>query len=504
MEKGYYTLVILIALGLLSYTTIYTFHSEYKLPFHSDEWDHLTYSLEILSKEKIVSYNPYLGPEFEDFNWELNYYLLFVPILLLTGLDPLKLAIFFPTITAFIMSLNAVLLVRHLTKNDISGLLAGILVLTLKSNVTLLGPWFLVPMAYGLSQIPLILYLFTKFLEKNLKWIIPFGLVFAQTTFVHAQTTTIFLPIFGVYLIMHPRTLWKNRWKILPLPLIGLLILMNFFPPAEQGANPEYFLKILEDTIDRLSLTSDEPSGYNVYYYYPRFLGESTILFSLIGIFVLLSSGKQEQRILPIAILSLTPFVIQYYYTQTIFLSYYRRMFMYDAELLLMAAGVGLAVTYVFVWEKSKKYIQDDLDRLLAKALVTVLLGLFLYSQIQSTFEYEKMIYHIIEERDVSALKWMKENTNENATVFAMAHISKAITPIAERRVIALTHSRLGAPQERNQDSGEFYVADCERKKEILEKYKPDYVFHKGVITCSFLELAHSEQGNFIYKVDLG
>ncbi|MFC2154729.1 hypothetical protein ACFLRC_04540 [Candidatus Altiarchaeota archaeon] len=494
---------IIIVAVILSYWTTYSIHQDYSLLYHSDEWDHFTYSLEILKKENVVNYNPYIGPRLKDPNWEVNYYLFIITLIHLTGLEPLELALITPTIVALIMSLNTFLLIFYLTKRKLHGLLAGIFVLTIKSNVTLLGPWFLVPMAYGLSHIPLILYLFLRVLKGGKYWLLVFGLIFINTALIHAQTTTIFLPIFGLYLVLHPKVLWQNKLKLLPLPIIAVILILYFAPnitKTPEEYNIEYYKTLLYETKESLTLTTDDPTGYEVYYYYPRYLGQITIIFSLIGIYVLLASGKSEQRLLPIAILSLLPFVVQYYLTQTIYLSYYRRMFMYNAELLLMAAGVGLAATYELVVENVDRFINDDLDRLLAKGLAIALVLLFLNMQVQSTFAYKNQIYRIIEEKDISAIQWLKNNTDEDANILALPHISKTITPIGERHIIAITKTRLGTSDKRNQDATEFFQASCNRKQEILKRYKPDYVFHQGGIDCPFLELVHRENRNFIYE----
>ncbi len=126
---------------------------------------------------------------------------------------------------------------------------------------------------------------------------------------------------------------------------------------------------------------------------------------------------------------------------------------------------------------------------------------MFLFGQVQAAYAYQDKLYRIIEEKDVSAIEWIGDNTPENATVLALPHLSKAITPLSGRRVIALTRTRLGASNQRNADAISFFTGDCEKKRDIIGKYHPDYVFHQAPLSCPFLAEAHRDAGNYIYRV---
>jgi hypothetical protein len=499
-------LVILTFLFTISIYTIYTIHEDYPLPYHSDEWDHLAIAKEIAIKEKLIYYDPSISSE-ENFrkNWEIAYHVFLGVLLKVTNLNAIKFAIFFPTIIAFFMAFNTFILVRFLTKSELAGLLAGIFVLTIKSNVTLLGPWFLVPLAFGLAQIPLILLLFLKSMNMNRivnLWDVPLFLVFANVTLAHPPSTVILLPVFSLYLVFHPKTLWKNKFKVL-LAAGFLILLLVMFLPFGQIMNFERMVNLFT-----FEASNEDPSGYLMIFYYPRYLGNVTITLALIGVFsAFLLRKRKEIWILPLALLSLLPLVMQFYYTGEIFLCPYRRLFMYNLLFLLMLAGIGLFALYEIWQNLSRKFIKDTILRWIMIGTFFFVAILILDSQIESTFEFKNKLYKNIRVKDVSAIEWLKFNTPKDAKILALPHVSKAITPIAERRVVAAIKTRLGASDEINRKAVTFFnVRSCEEKKKILSatELKANYIFFKGRINCDdFLQEVHFREGNYIYKVML-
>ena len=84
-------IAVLLTLGLLAataYHATYTVHEKYKLPFHADEWDHLTLGLHLArrgSLESIRAYNPYTGLRYRT-NREPGYHLLIGLLYILVGI----------------------------------------------------------------------------------------------------------------------------------------------------------------------------------------------------------------------------------------------------------------------------------------------------------------------------------------------------------------------------------------------------------------------------------
>jgi len=514
-------LLILIIVGIISVFTTFSIHLDYPLPYHSDEWDHLTLVNELIERgnvESIRAYNPYTG-KVNNPNWELDYHILLSVLVNITGIDLINFGIIFPTIVAFLLGLNTYILVNYIRKDYLEALIAGIFVLTIKSNVTFFGPWFSVPLSYGMSQIPLILLIFLraiKFENKFSFWDVSFALVFLNTTLSYPPSTIILVPVFVVYLLFNYSLLWDNRFKI-----ILLIILMIFglfiFIPIKTVLDPVGFIQLV---IKTLRFGPEDPMGYTQIVYYPRYLGMLNIALVLIGIYATVSSKKDEQKILPIMLLVLLPFVVNFYFTKEIYFSPYRRVFMFNTEILLILAGIGLASILNFVVRITEKKVKlyslqrisvqksevSNFGKIIRIISVVVVLTIVL-NQVNSTFFYKNKLYRIIEKKDVSPIKWLKENTEQNVTVLAMSHVAKAITPISNRKVVTTVRTRLES-LELDRDEvirtvEYFYRTGCDEKKGILQRYTPDYVFSLYSIDCPFLKEVYTANGDYIYKVVL-
>ncbi len=456
----------------------------YTLPYHFDSWDHIAIANEIIKKERIISYNPFLGENFYDMNWELNYHLFLVEIALLTGIKPLYLDVIIPTIIGFILALNVFILVRYLTKSDLAGIFSSIFVLTIKSNWTLLGLWFLVPVAYGMSMLPLFLLLFLKAINSERRisaWDIMLLIIFIQVTLSHPPSTIILIPIFLLYLILNPDLIQKNKEKIF-IGIIVLLILLLRFVFIDNEF--KFIYKII-----RILTFSDEP--YPTRFHYDTFLGYIAIIPALICICGVVKDKKM--RILPVAFISLMPFILQYYLTGKLFLCPFRRLFIYTSEIALMMAGIGLFYLYDFItkFTKSGKI----------KIMVLLVIMIILFIQMDSSFYYRDKLPHIIHDDDINSIEYFK-NTPKDSVVLTFSIYSRPIWLIGERRVISLERARLSADRRINMKANMFFNEDCKGKEKIINELNADYIFSKGKIKCEFLREVYSDEGNrnFIYK----
>ncbi|MFH0861144.1 MAG: hypothetical protein V1921_08075 [Candidatus Altiarchaeota archaeon] len=498
MKKALTVALILLA----AVVTTYGVHLDYSLPFHSDEWDHLTLGKEIVKTgeaDSVRAYNPYLGEPYR-VNRGPAYHLLIALLMLHTGLG-VTLGTVLPTSIAFALGAGTYALAKHITGSDFAGALSAVFAMTIKSNVTMLGLWFTVPSAYGIAMAPLIMYLFIRTLEKGHllnQYDISLGLILAQVAFSHPPSATVLFPVMAAYLILHPKTVWKNKKKLAAFAAIGLLLLaielyiINI--PREDILNPMKFVN------RHLRFTSEDEDS-DIRYFYPKFVGRLTLFLTIVGAYTMLSSDKRGESILPIALLALLPLVYQYYTTGEVYLTTYRRIFLYNVEILLILAGIGLYKLYD-ITSSTVNRIGDKNIGLPIKAIILAAVLLVTVNQVESTYEYGEKLYHVIEEKDVSPILWLKDNTPENAIVMATPNIAKAITPLADRKIVGIVRTTLRSSEERSDDSWNFFTVDCDSKKNIARKYGVDYVFHNGPLGCDFLEEIHNEKGDYVYKVN--
>jgi len=496
---------LIILLALAAYHTTYTIHEKYSLPFHSDEWDHLTLALH-LSKvgniESIRTYNPYTNTPYKA-NREIGYHLLLALLYQACGLTEIQFAVTTPTVFAFILAFSTLALARHITKSTLAGVIAAIFSLTLKSNVTILGIWFLVPMALGITLAPIILYTLARALnhEKDVNTFdLTFILIVATTLLIHPPSATVYIPITIAYLAYNWEITLAKKRKLAYYATAAILTTLAFLlitkVPLSSLTNPLYFIK------QYLYFGS---SDYEIQatYAYPTYLGKTILLLSAAGVYHTIHSNEKKERILPLTVLALLPLVAQYYNTQHVLFSTYRRVFMYTAAMILILSAVGLYYLYATITSLIKKTTKDKMFTALTQVALLAIIVFIVTAQLNTTFKYKQRLYHLIEESDVQPIRWLSENTPEDSVIVARSHTSQAITPLSQRHVVGIQRTMLRSTQERTGDANHFFQPDCDCvcKKKRIDKYNITHVYGKEKHSCPFLKKVYTKNSVKIYEV---
>ncbi len=486
------SIYVFILISLSIYTTGSP-HFNYYLPFHADEWDNIKIAQEILKEGKIIEYNPFLpgNPYYINFDeeahgvtntnsalWEINYNLLIALSSLFTGIPVLKIGVILPTLFSFIMSFNTFILVRYLTKNDLPAFLSAIFILTLKSNVTFLGPWFLVASSFGMALIPMIFYLFLKSLASD-KYLPMLLLVFAAATLAHPASTIIFFPIFGLYIALNPQTIKRNKKRLL-VSIVALIFLLFIILPFE-GSAMDYIVKIFKI----ITFSRSTPiNGFVAVMQFPLYIGMAAFGLSIFGFFKTIMDN--EAKILPLSVDALLPLILAYIYIGYTFFAPYERIVVYISEILLILAGIGLYHIYRFIENKK---------------IATMLIVVVMILQINSTFTFKDDMPLIIGLDEHEPILWFKDNTPQNAVVLATPRSSEAIGVIADRKVISLMRGRLGSSEDSINKTLDFFKGNNEIKEKLLLELKPDYIYSKEEISLNSLKLVYNENNIYIYEV---
>lgn len=504
--------LLLFFLALAYYFAYYYIHSNYNLPYHSDEWDHLAIAKEITVTDQLVNYNPFRGWGWDP-QWEQNYHLFQAMLLNLTNWDItdlgiVQLALLIPVLMTFLMVLFTFILVKQLTRSNAAALLSALTVLLTRPNVTLLGYWFAVPMAFGLAFIPLILFLFVKaFSEEkgSFRYSILLFVIFAQLTLVHPASATIFLPAFMIYLLLQPKLLLKSKTKIILLVFeLGILVLLligysvyNYSATTQGGL----FDKIMETITFTTSLYET-----NVFFFLPRYLSWPIFFVAIAGMLYLLNTKNRRAIILPILILTLVPLLYLFFTEEKTYLADYRRIFYYAAESLVICAGIGLYAIIKFVNAAIDKtlegyyFLSEKIQlSLLPKALVVLIVLIFLYSNLLFLpFTHRDQLYKVAEENEVPAFLWLKHNSFHEQIVLSYFWTSRAINVIGGNRILYANPARLMGARG-YQESTEFFASPCDAKKNNL--FGASFVYSREAISCDFLEEVFSQGESHVYRV---
>ena len=512
VSAGKSVFLVLFFVYLALYVT-YSIHLEYSFPYHADEWDALAIANEINRIDGLVSYNPFRGWGFDP-QAEQNYHLFLATIMNFTNWDEIDLgavytALFVPVLMTFLMILFTFLLIKHLTGNSVAAFLSAITVVITRPNVTLLGYWFAVPMAFGLAFMPLVLLLFVKTFtdDKSIpsnQYFLFFLIVYAMLTLTHPATAIIFLPAFFLYFLLNPRLLFSNKLKIgvTIVMLIALMFLMVGYMVYQY--KPYGTEDLIEKVIETLSFPT---SLYEVqaFYYIPRFLSEPMFWLGVLGLAYLLNLGNRQSKIMPLFIASLLPIVYFGFTEGQSFLAEYRRVFMFAATSIAMLSGVGLYVIYSFshrvlenVFRKIR--LENIITGFLSKAAVLAVILLFLINTITLVvFTHQPYLYRITEAYEMPAFLWLKYNTNNEEIVLAHPWSSRAIHVIAGNRILYANPARLQGARA-YQEIFEFFSYPCEER--IRMTRGATYVYSNfGPIYCSFLQEVFSNGSTYIYKV---
>ena len=65
--------IVLLLLLAFTFCLVYEIHSNYKYPFHTEEWQHLARGIQIIENKRILLKNPYYNTE--EMNLEIGFHI---------------------------------------------------------------------------------------------------------------------------------------------------------------------------------------------------------------------------------------------------------------------------------------------------------------------------------------------------------------------------------------------------------------------------------------------
>ena len=330
---------------------------------------------------------------------------------------------FFPSLFLIFICLGVFVLTRRIF-GEIAALFSVLFIVLLKSSAAILGPVFLVPLNIGLLFIPVGLWLIE--LSYGLYFVL-----FSSLLIIHPPSGLAFLLLASLS-IFYKR---KNIAKRLGLLVVGGLLALPLYINT--------FLSKGFETLDYLNFTIISNPLF-----IPRFLGYFATALVLIGIYFSLVNKKFELFTYSVVLLF---FIILFYKLKIEFFLPYARALMY--LFLIFAVAFGLGAWGLIESAKNKK----------AKYLIAFVLVFFiLIFALPSKLESNGRFYHIIDEKDYNAFKWIKENTNISSIAVLDPWKANAFTPIAERQVYSRVVQGPSALYEsKNKETEEFFADEC-------------------------------------------
>ena len=400
-------LVLGLIMGLAFYIGMIP-RLDYPYPLHSDEWTHLAEASTIVTTGEIPRYDavteeprsdPFTGEATSSVHMEVGYHLFLAEFQLLTGLPWLTIFRFLPS-SVFALT---VLCAYIFGSRRGFGLEAALFVSLVPTTVRFLGPAFAVPVALGLLFVPLTLFLVSHlWASRGLPVILLLLLSFLFIA--HAPTAlfvSLIIGVHGLFQTFRPalaRRFARRRALAQLATVLGVI-----------GLSSIPFLALntwlLEKTAGEVALPRSlllAPGGIVSY------VGYIPFGFFVLGLLVLVISGRRSDRALLAATVLLALFVVPYYWFRVGNGALYNRSVVYLTLLMLLIAALTTSRIRTWLtmalrprWAGGAAFIATGL----------VVVGLLLPSLalgLQS--RYEERYYRRINEQQYQDFVWIRDN----------------------------------------------------------------------------------------------
>lgn len=474
-------IILLSAAILVLFALVYSPHFGYRFPFHEDEWQHITESLQIAETGFNIQH-----PE-SGFHLFLYVFSFFWPL-------P-ETYQFLPAIWALFGGLILFgVAYQKSGHNFFIAIFSLIFFASLKSNINLLGTWFFVPLTFSIPIIYLYIHLFSEgILRRRSDYLIAALALIILLLPIHAVSVLFSLTFLLIFTLINYRD--SLKLKILRLylliPVAGLFV-YKIVLNVRWG---DLFIKAADFlTFERGWGVAERNNSFFETY---SFIG---YVFAILGVYFLVSQ-KNYRRQFMIYLLwpSVTIMAIIFYrLTGVSYLVPYQRYFYYFALSLPLLSAFGLFFFFVSLNHLIRRTFGEQspffLNGLAIGIIIFVLIGAFArYYAIPPALN----LYQVIDQDDYRALKFL--STQVPGKVMANQLISAATYPFTGNLPVGSIYF-FG-----NQDViAAFYLSrQCGTKREILRKYDVRYVISKekeeGGIDCDWLKIY--DDGDIIYQV---
>ena len=507
MSKSKKILVFIIL--LFTAALVYAPHFSYPLPYHIDEWHHISEGIrlgnygEYFRIFRLESANRFSG-------LEIGFH--FFLFLLSNLVDLVSIYQFLPAFWAALGGLTIFLISYHKTKKYWLAILAMIFFAAIKSNVNISGLWFFTPLSFSLPLIMAYLYLWSEGLARQNKTYLLLCLVIILLLIpTHSISVLFAAPLLLIVAAFNSKYLLR-QWKFFSLFIIVPIIGFLFYKYAlgldwlTVFKSRFYFFEYGWGIVElKNSLTESYPL--------------IAYLLACLGLGFIILTHQTKKFILwlvwPLSVLTL---IIIYRLTGISLLSPYQRNIYYLTLSLPLLSAFGLFYLLVylnraiaFIIENRhtnyiKKFISISvtigIDQKYIKLIQSLISAVVIVIVFTSTFwSYYQLpqrvsLYKIIDNEEYAILKYLSRLAP--AKIMAPPFISAAIFPLSGHEPVG-TYVFYGNIE----DVRKFFSTDdCQSLNEILNRHQVSYIIAPLPLLCNY-ELLQTTPNRFIYKVNV-
>lgn len=469
-----YKKITLIFALIFIFLVVYSPHQSYKLPYHTDEWHHITEAIKLKSGD-------YSGGTI---GYRVGFH--FFLMILSFFIDLVLYYQFLPALMAVISALILFYVTNKLTKNYWISLFAMFFFASLKSNINIGGLWFFTPLTFAIPLIYLFVYFFTQGLEKeNKKYILISLGIIISLIFIHSLSFLFAIPFLTIYSLTKYKYL-KKEWKFfstfLVIPIIGFIFysLMTKISLSNTFSHLINSLKFEKDW-DNCGLNN---SFFELY----SFIGYALAAIGAVTMFM-----SKNKKYLPYLLWPITILISIFIYNQTgiSYLTPYQRNLYYFAISMPFLSAFGLYHSLIFLKPKpeNEKIIKTTKKIMLAILIIIVFALTFKgYYDIPES----SRLYTEIDQNEYNSLIFLSKYSP--STVMAHHTTSTAIYPVSGHNPVGTSYF-----YGNKEDTEKFFISDCETKQEILDKHNVSFVLSDNSINCGW-ELIY-DKNNYIYEI---
>jgi len=396
-NKKYLLLILILAFSVFM---VFLPHltNNYYLPFHVDEWEHLTYSRAVIETGSTTFPDPYTG-EGMVFHSEIGFQVATACLHWISGADLLTIFVFMPSILMVVLSLTAFNIGERSTRKF--GLEAAFFVAFIPTTVRFLGPSFYVAVTLGLVLLLFILWLGQ--LQTIRGAIVIAG--FLMFLFVIHPTTALgamlILLVYTVFLLI------EKQYKI--AGIIGLFTILPLLPIYFLLTQWNYTFEMVLQAVSGQEnlLFMDLPKIWVNF----EHLGLVTWACFIIGVYFCFSKGKTLLRTLSISAVMFL-IIIGVYDNFGYGISHiYERSFLYLFLLVAIVAGFGLSELRKTIQQYTEKTQVKHASKTI-ELLVPLIACLLLFATAVPAHQ-NISYYQMITEQDYQTFRWINTHIND-------------------------------------------------------------------------------------------
>jgi len=461
-------------LGLAFYIAFIP-HIGYNYPLHVDEWYHFAFMRAFQNAGSVNFPDPILGAGWYNLgnNLEVGFHVFWGVFQAVSGISWLTIFRFFPGIV-FMMTALAVYI---LGRREGFGWYAALFTCLITTTVGILGPGFLVPVAFGLFIIPLAL-----FVAFNFRGFWSYSVLFILTFFLltlHSPSAIILVILLAPNIIMSLRT---NAWHSMGVTFALLIPFLAPFPWML-----DYFMVTVKDllTVKTLPEWVSFPRIIKSYGYLPMAL-------CLLGVFILaLKSNLRNYSFILGFMALLTMLVIFFVFGYGVSIIYERGL-MYMMLMIGVFAGAGLAWMAKLGFTLGSPvltFFTRNAGKLVSFVLIFAIFAFAIPERLDINY------YKIINDTEYQDFIWIRDNVG---TEYGKAVLdpwkANAFAPITGKKVYARLHA---FPLPRDEEARAFLGAGC-TDSEFLRKNDISIVYTYG--ECRNPDLTKLKERIYLFR----